>query len=220
MGQRLRIASLPRSMHNPAMPAPLDWTSCGGLDAVKMLCQEIGPTDAARRLNLSPAHAEALRRKCSRGKWLDEVRPVEPAKPIRTQPIQRNHVVPALVPGTSSAVPSRVPLSLSTAPTASEALAAVLADDSRQTRLGLSKGITKAAQHVSELTGAQVLKQSQGVKHLAGAANLIHGWNDAKATGSMVALNVAISVSGMEIELATPVEIEAEVISGPDRSAE
>jgi S1-C subfamily serine protease len=73
----------------------------------------------------------------------------------------------------------------------SDALVNQLADDSKATRIGLSKGLRKAAEHISALDGDQVTKQAQNVRHVASASSAVHGWEEQKQ-GPNVMVNVAL----------------------------
>lgn len=127
------------------MGAKIDWTAAGGIDSVRQLTITHGPREAARLLKLSPAHSEALRKMCSRGRWLDAVRP-RPA--------------PALPPSMSQPVSAIVPV----VPTASDAHREMLSEGARRTRAGLTKYAARMAEEAGE---AGTLEQAQQLKAVA-----------------------------------------------------
>lgn len=72
----------------------------------------------------------------------------------------------------------------------SDSLVEYLADDAKETKISLSKGLRKAAKTVEESEGTAILANADKVKHIAGAASMIHGWEDRKNSG--LTLNLAV----------------------------
>lgn len=60
--------------------------------------------------------------------------------------------------------------------TPSEILRAEMKEHSERTRLGLARGLVKAAETVEEMDGQEVLQLSQNVQQIAKAAGTVHGW--------------------------------------------
>ncbi len=131
-------------------------------EAVRVLVIAVGAREAARRMGLSE---DAVRQWCTRGKWLADTKPRQ-ALPLSQQPVA------------------------TVAKTAALALSDALADDSKQTRLGFSRAYRKAAAHVSELPGSDVVTNAQDIKALAQGAALVHGWDAGQVRPTHVQINL------------------------------
>lgn len=182
----MRCAPPSRTMR--AMPAPLDWTPAGGIEAVRTLTVAVGPREAARRLMLSPAHAEALRKTCTRGRWMDAVRPVAPPPmpaSMRQLIVQRvpSSVSPSVMVSPNS-VPSLQSEVVPNVPTASQALAESLADDERETRISLARSVRGMAQQAENAD----LDESGSVHGVAKTAAILFRWADDGSRGQRVSI--------------------------------
>jgi hypothetical protein len=97
---------------------------------------------------------------------------------------------------------------LTTSPTAlsanvrkgSDVLSEILADDSRETRVGLSAAARKAAETFAKMPGAKVIKHAQAHRHVTRSASVLHGW-DEKGNPVPFSLNVlSIGSCGIEVD--------------------
>src|SRR5262245_24639969 len=57
-------------------------------------------------------------------------------------------------------------------------LTEILAEDSRETRIGLSAAARKAAETLAKMPGSKVIKHAQAHRHMTASASLLHGWDD------------------------------------------
>jgi hypothetical protein len=53
-----------------------------------------------------------------------------------------------------------------------------LAEDSRETRIGLSAAARKAAETLAKVPGSKVIKHAQAHRHLTASSSVLHGWDD------------------------------------------
>jgi hypothetical protein len=60
----------------------------------------------------------------------------------------------------------------------SDVLSEVLAEDSRETRIGLSAAARKAAETLAKMPGSKVLKHAQAHRHMTASASQLHSWDD------------------------------------------
>ena len=60
----------------------------------------------------------------------------------------------------------------------SDVLSDVLAEDSRETRIGLSAAARKAAETFAKMPGAKVIKHAQAHRHMTTSSSVLHGWDD------------------------------------------
>jgi hypothetical protein len=60
----------------------------------------------------------------------------------------------------------------------SDVLSDVLAEDSRETRIGLSAAARKAAETFAKMPGAKVIKHAQAHRHMTASASQLHSWDD------------------------------------------
>jgi hypothetical protein len=79
------------------------------------------------------------------------------------------------------AVAGRSGRSASVVPIASPAalIHAEIAALGGKSRLSLARGVSKAAEHIESMKGADILDRSGDVKAVAQTADLVHGWKDA-----------------------------------------
>jgi hypothetical protein len=62
--------------------------------------------------------------------------------------------------------------------TGAQSVATALAEDSKQTRVGLSTATRKAANVFSEMEGGEVINKSEHLRRIVGSASQIHGWDE------------------------------------------
>jgi len=60
----------------------------------------------------------------------------------------------------------------------SDVLSEILAEDSRETRIGLSAAARKAADTFAKMPGSKVIKHAQAHRHMTASAGLLHAWDD------------------------------------------
>jgi hypothetical protein len=71
----------------------------------------------------------------------------------------------------------------------SDVLSEILAEDSRETRIGLSAAARKAAETFRKMPGASVIKHAQAHRHITASSSQLHGWDEQKF-GPGFSLNV------------------------------
>jgi uncharacterized protein (DUF1499 family) len=71
----------------------------------------------------------------------------------------------------------------------SDVLSQVLAEDSRETRIGLSAAARKAAETFARMPGSKVIKHAQAHRHVTASSSVLHGWDD-KGNAIPFTLNV------------------------------
>jgi len=59
-----------------------------------------------------------------------------------------------------------------------DVLSEILAEDSRETRLGLSAAARKAAETFARMPGSKIIKRAQAHRHMTASASLLHSWDD------------------------------------------
>lgn len=175
------------------MPAPIDWTAAGGLQAVQTLTVALGPREAARRLNLSDAHAAALRQLCARGKWLSGAEPVT-RRPcgVSPQPIQTRPAVTTPSPDAAAALAAiRIKNSIVTnSVTTAKAMQSALAEHRDAGTLSLARA---AARNAARAETADLLIETPGdLLSLAKAHAVIHRLDQ---TSGQSAVGVAIQIN-------------------------
>lgn len=78
----------------------------------------------------------------------------------------------------------------------SDAMAESLSDDSKTTRLSLSKAAKAAAIAFSERSGEAVIKSAKALREITSTAATLHGWEQAGSTN--VQINLALGIGGVE----------------------
>ena len=81
-----------------------------------------------------------------------------------------------------------------------DVLSEILAEDSRETRIGLSAAARKAAETFGKMPGSKVIKHAQAHRHMTASASQLHSWDD---NGNEVpfTLNVlTLGALGVQIE--------------------
>jgi hypothetical protein len=169
-------------------PEEIDWA---GLRAAAVT---IGIRKAARAAarDLPPDEQERFvqraMKRCSREKWL-----------VKSQQDKAEAIVTS-------------PTALSAnVRTGSDVLSEMLAEDSRETRIGLSAAARKAAQVFAKMPGSKIIKHAQAHRHVTASSSVLHGW-DNKGNPVPFTLNV-LNLEWSAGETGKPVEektIEAE----------
>lgn len=142
---------------------------------VRMLAVQIGVREAARRLDLSE---EAVKKRCTREGWLAGL--------------------PRNVP-----LPPTMVRSVPNVPSASQIMVQELVQNGQKSRLALSRGLRKAAEHVEHMDGQEILIDAQNIKSTAQSLSLVHGWQN-QAPTAKISLSL---VAGQEQQ---PMTIDAE----------
>jgi riboflavin synthase len=73
-----------------------------------------------------------------------------------------------------------------------DVLSETLAEDSRETRLGLSGAARKAAETFAKMPGSKVIKHAQAHRHVTASASVLHGWDAQQDNGANVIVNIAL----------------------------
>ena len=82
----------------------------------------------------------------------------------------------------------------------------------------LSQAIPKAAEHLGELEGSEVVEQHVGVNSIAKAATVVHGWNDPKQSETNnTVINLQLLATRPE-ELAMKQARDVQAVVGADES--
>jgi hypothetical protein len=72
-----------------------------------------------------------------------------------------------------------------------DVLSEALAEDSRETRIGLSAAARKAAETFAKMPGSGVIKHAQAHRHVPASASVLHDWDDSHGNNNVM-VNVAI----------------------------
>jgi hypothetical protein len=59
-----------------------------------------------------------------------------------------------------------------------DVLSEILAEDSRETQIGLSAAARKAAETFAKMPGAKVIKHAQAHRHMTASSSVLHSWDD------------------------------------------
>lgn len=133
-------------------------------EAVKTLAIAIGVREAARQLGLNE---DRVRQWSKREKWLQhEPKPQPPT-------VTKNLVTTVTKP--------------------SDALQSILADDSKQTKIGFSRAARKVAKHLEEAPVKELVTPQKAIaaKSWHGIAESVHGWKvEERGSGVLPGLNV------------------------------
>ena len=70
-----------------------------------------------------------------------------------------------------------------------DVLSEVLAEDSRETRIGLSAAARKAAETFAKMPGSKVIKHAQAHRHMTASAGELHSWDEKE---NNVVVNIAL----------------------------
>ena len=77
----------------------------------------------------------------------------------------------------------------------------MLAEDSRETRIGLSAAARKAAETLAKMPGSKVIKHAQAHRHVTASSSVLHGW-DKKGNPVPFSLNV-LSLGDLNVKIET-----------------
>jgi hypothetical protein len=143
---------------SPLRSDKIDWT---GLRAAAVA---VGIRKAARQAarDLPPDEQERFiqraMKRCSRQKWL----------------------VKAQQDKTDAVVTSPTALSANVRK-GSDVLSKILAENSRETRIGLSSAARNAAETFAKMPGSKVIQHAQAHRHITASSSQLHGWDEAQA---------------------------------------
>jgi hypothetical protein len=84
----------------------------------------------------------------------------------------------------------------------SDVLSEILAEDSRETRIGLSAAARKAAETLAKMPGSKVIKHAQAHRHVTASSSLLLGWDD-KGNPIPFTLNV-LNIGGTGVQIGKP----------------
>jgi hypothetical protein len=152
-----------------ACPQDIDWP---GLRAAAVA---IGIRRAARQaardlpLDEQERFVQRAMKRCSRQKWLAKAQQ-DKADAIATSPT------------TLSADVRK----------GAYVLSELLAEDSRETRIGLSSAARNAAETFAKMPGPKVIKHAQAHRHITASSSQLHGWDEAQARGHQTLVNIQI----------------------------
>ena len=73
-----------------------------------------------------------------------------------------------------------------------------LAEDSRETRIGLSAAARKAAETFGKMSGGKVIKHAQAHRHMTASASQLHSWDD---NGNRVPFSLNVLNMNMLVEV-------------------
>jgi hypothetical protein len=71
-----------------------------------------------------------------------------------------------------------------------DVLSEILAEDSRETRIGLSAAARKAAETFAKMPGSKVIKHAHAHRHMTASSSQLHSWDDSH--GNNVVVNLAL----------------------------
>lgn len=155
----------------------------------------VGVREAARKLGISE---EAAMKRSQREGWL--------STPEARQSVRLAHEARGIV-RSSSAQPS-----------AAQAMAQELTSLNSKSRLAMARGLGKAAAHVEQMDGQEIVEDASNVKQTVQSLALVHGWQ-----ANQTVTKVAINLTGVAPELSgqpTTIEAEWEDSPNPEESAE
>lgn len=186
------------------MPAPIDWTAAGGIVAVQTLTVALGPREAARRLRLSPAHADALRQLCARGKWLSpEPRAVSPRavtshqQPVSLSPVPQptaDTLLAAAKEGRATVIPGCHQL-VTKAPDALAEALSEMGGDTRLAGMEYAKLVTEHARDRARAEPEKALGRANKVKSALQSASIAGSWQQ-----QTFQVGVQVSVGSMGVD--------------------
>ena len=76
-----------------------------------------------------------------------------------------------------------------------DVLSEILAEDSRETRIGLSSAARNAAETFAKMPGSKVIKHAQAHRHITASSSQLHGWQEQQGSQgfSLSTLNILIN---------------------------
>jgi hypothetical protein len=141
-------------------------------EAVRVLVVAVGCREAARQLGLPE---DTVKSWSSRGGWL------KGCKAVQQLP---SSMRPAI----------RAP----NAPTPASAMANSLSELGKSTRLNLARALSKGAEHVSTLSGPEILDKAEPIGQLTRSGVPVFGWKDGDDKAAPV--TISIHLRGMELD--------------------
>ncbi len=150
-------------------------------DALREMVGRYGVRGTARMLGMTETQANTFRQRVARGRWMDD---------------------PAIVALRSKAAPEPKPIVSTLSPV--QAAAMELQGYSVASRLGHAKAASVAANHVSTLTGEELLADAGNVKALVQHASTTFAWQD-QPPSSRMRIDVLL-------QRPEPLTIEAQII--------
>lgn len=159
------------------MTSQIDWPS------IRAAAVTLGVREAARRAAVNLDQQETTRfvnralKRSEREGWIKQKNAI-----ISNHPAQAKPLSAVVING-------------------AESIANSLADDSRETRINLSRGLKNASKHVADMDGAQAFKNARTVKEVAQGASLVHSW-EAKANASPIgnlSLNILTNAAAIQL---------------------
>jgi len=130
-----------------AKAQPVNW------EAVRVLAMAIGVREAARRMGISE---DAVRKRSSRESWLANPEARKAVQAVTNGRTSEKQVVTTMSPA--------------------GLVLAEIASLGGKTRLSIARGVSKAAEHVENMQGSDILDRANDVKAVAQTADLVHGW--------------------------------------------
>jgi hypothetical protein len=73
-----------------------------------------------------------------------------------------------------------------------DVLSEILAEDSRETRIGLSSAARNAAETFAKMPGSKVIKHAQAHRHITASSSQLHDWDEEEVRGTQAIVNIAI----------------------------
>ena len=79
-----------------------------------------------------------------------------------------------------------------------DVLSETLAEDSRETRISLSRAARKAAETFAKMPGSKIIKHAQAHRHMTASAGVLHSWDD-KGNRIPFSLNV-LNINSLNVK--------------------
>ena len=165
------------------MPAPLAVDK----EQVRMLFMEVGGEETARRTGIKPV---TVRQWARRHGWSEGHK--EKKSLVAGFPTPAKDALAATLPETMR------PVAVTGVTKPVDALADLLSEDSRETRIGLSRAARSAADRARTMDGDEVIASARQLKEVAGIASTVHGWE--KDGGGPA----RISIYGSQVAIVQP----------------
>ena len=164
----------------PALrPQEIDWA---GIRAAAIALQSVrlAATKASAHLppNEQRRFVERVNKRAYRERWLDKAKALSK-------------------PRDNGSLPLSKPVQ-----TGADALAEILADDNRQTRISLSGAARKAAEHLAASNPAKIVREHHALRSITKSAAELHNWNQTHPEKPF-SLNV-LNLGDLELEIRHP----------------
>lgn len=136
--------------------------------------------------------------------------PAEESKRFENRVLQRAHrehwtdatkIAQAAIRQETQITAGGTPKSLSsTVITGANSLVNTLAEDSKATKIDLSKTVRTAAQTFAKMRGEGVILQAQALRHVTSTASTLHGWESKEQAGNgSLTLNILTNQAAVQI---------------------